>query len=677
LDIFQRLGGLENGEPDDRFVDFSLNYFGVRKHGVQGNMVYLLVNKDADWIRNCGQKGLHRDGKRLTYDGKELVCAIRSYWQSELLSVGIKVLESLEALHKLTLKRSAYHQSTSLLLIFDVSKFLINCPCLNLNFPNRKTLQNFLSLSTTYFDLVFPLDWRKSVFSDLISLRETDLSVNLLDEILLLIVDVKGDLSYLAIGRVMMIYVGKVKHVALYEHLSNGLQWNPAWKSFATKFRDGGFIDVHVVPALQNALEDTFRANWRCARYISPHCFVHLLDCVLFMASLSSRTFFTTRSSFVGWLKHLQSTTTLNASRPIFSQQFVSFMVGIIQQILYNKPDTLSWIERSGINYSYYHPLMALKLVMIVSLICLQVSDCFPVLLDLLSGRSNIAYLLPKKFVSILLRRRKGRYLNLALDLVAEAFISIEDPLLIVSSENASLRIHAPCAIFVDRTKSKEEMMSLLFPSKITRSVDMIPEVLLSNKSSDAPNVNAIESQINWKVLEETSEALNGEKGVALNRISIATRAKNELDDNIRILSAALADGNFCAGKKATVVCEVNSACDDLKLVSSVFDPSRHGVKNERTNVQVVFERLQRNRSLIDNFLNQFCSESKVMRNMMSEGSKTSDALKKEHNVDETGDDHINADKSPVEVVTQDAKSNKGMGSGKRKKAKKNKGRKK
>ncbi|GJW23276.1 calcium/proton exchanger [Tanacetum coccineum] len=40
----------------------------------------------------------------------------------------------------------------------------------------------------------------------------------------------------------------------------------------------------------------------------------------------------------------------------------------------------------------------------------------------------------------------------------------------------ASLRIHDPCAIFVDRTKSKEEMMSLLFPSKITRSVDMIPE---------------------------------------------------------------------------------------------------------------------------------------------------------------------------------------------------------
>nr|GEZ75622.1 UvrD-like helicase, ATP-binding domain, P-loop containing nucleoside triphosphate hydrolase [Tanacetum cinerariifolium] len=160
---------------------------------------------------------------------------------------------------------------------------------------------------------------------------------------------------------------------------------------------------------------------------------------------------------------------------------------------------------------------------------------------------------------------------------------------------------------------------------------------------------NAIESQINWKLLEETSEALNGEKGVLLNGISIATRAK------------------------ATVVREVNSACDDLKLLSSVFDPSRLGVKNERTNVPVFLERLQRNRSLIDNFLNQFISESKIMRNMMSEGSKTSDALQKEHNVDETGDDHINADKSPVEVVTQDAKNNKGMGSGKRKKAKKNK----
>ncbi|GJW23277.1 UvrD-like helicase, ATP-binding domain, P-loop containing nucleoside triphosphate hydrolase [Tanacetum coccineum] len=99
VDIFRAVN-----EPDER---------ERRKHGVQGNMVYLLVNKDADWIRNCGQKGLHRDGKRLTYDGKELVCAIRSYWQSELLSVGIKVLESLEALHKLNFKRSPYHPSTS------------------------------------------------------------------------------------------------------------------------------------------------------------------------------------------------------------------------------------------------------------------------------------------------------------------------------------------------------------------------------------------------------------------------------------------------------------------------------------------------------------------------------------------------------------------------------------
>nr|GFA97014.1 UvrD-like helicase, ATP-binding domain, P-loop containing nucleoside triphosphate hydrolase [Tanacetum cinerariifolium] len=53
-----------------------LIYFGVRKHHVNGNVVYLLVKKDADWVRKWGQKGLHVDGNRLIIDDRELVFAM-------------------------------------------------------------------------------------------------------------------------------------------------------------------------------------------------------------------------------------------------------------------------------------------------------------------------------------------------------------------------------------------------------------------------------------------------------------------------------------------------------------------------------------------------------------------------------------------------------------------------
>ncbi|PWA46185.1 uvrD-like Helicase, ATP-binding domain, P-loop containing nucleoside triphosphate hydrolase [Artemisia annua] len=194
LDILRSIESLENEEPfkSSGHADFCLYYFGVRKQFPKGNTLYLSLNKDADWIRNTCNKGLQRDEKRIHFDGREMVSAIRSYWQSELLSVGIKVLETLDVLRRSKSNGSAFHQSTSLLHIFEVSKFLLDFQCHNLTNPYKKRLQYFLGISLSYLDIVFPLDWRKSVDEDLVSLKETDLSVNLLKEIILQTVDIKA-----------------------------------------------------------------------------------------------------------------------------------------------------------------------------------------------------------------------------------------------------------------------------------------------------------------------------------------------------------------------------------------------------------------------------------------------------------------------------------------------------
>ncbi|GKD85909.1 UvrD-like helicase, ATP-binding domain, P-loop containing nucleoside triphosphate hydrolase [Tanacetum coccineum] len=249
---------------------------------------FLKIHTDAGWIKNYGQKGLHKDGKRVTIDEKELVYAIKSYWQSELLSVGEKVLNTLEVLHKTKSKGSAFHQSTTLLHIFEVSKFLLDCEYHVLTLPYKKNLQRFLDISLSYFDIVFPLDWRNATSQDLISLRKTDLSVSLIHEI--------------------------INQINCY--IKDGSRFLK---------KDFGIVVLQrllcLPQTLHNALEDT----------------------------------------------------------------------------------------------------------------CLQV-NCSQYLLELLMGRNKILYLLPQKFVSNLLRRRNSGGLNLNFEVVAEAFASVEDPLLIVGS---------------------------------------------------------------------------------------------------------------------------------------------------------------------------------------------------------------------------------------------------
>ncbi|GJR10991.1 UvrD-like helicase, ATP-binding domain, P-loop containing nucleoside triphosphate hydrolase [Tanacetum coccineum] len=398
------------------------------------------------------------------------------YLGSELVSVGIKVLKTLARLyHKLDSDESAFHRSTSLLHIFEVTKSLLDCQHLNLTSHSKKKLQSFLEISRNYFNLVFPLDWRDSVSEDLISLRETDLSVNLLNERILEYGDIKGRPSYWAIGKAMMICFSCRQPLVLFEIVMRVLQEEPLWKTCFEKYWNNGKKGTFVVRELQQALDDTFTPKCKCPGHIAPHSFMYLLDHLLFFASLSSDIIFTSKSSLVGWLTSFDSAGTLNTSLPVSKQTIsddtVRFIVKIAKEIFYNKDKTAAWIKKSKVCRTHYPPILALKLMMILSLVCLQICDCSKVLLDLLLDGDNVAKLLPNKFVSDLIRRRDGDCLNLNPEVVSEAFLSVEDPLLIVSSRDVSPLINAPCAIFVDLMKSKEEIMSELFPPKNVPSV--------------------------------------------------------------------------------------------------------------------------------------------------------------------------------------------------------------
>nr|GEY27979.1 UvrD-like helicase, ATP-binding domain, P-loop containing nucleoside triphosphate hydrolase [Tanacetum cinerariifolium] len=241
-----------------------------------------------------------------------------------------------------------------------------------------------------------------------------------------------------------------------------GLHWKHKWKSVV---RNLGYTDSVAVP-LKDGLHHTFFADWECIGYISPHGYVHLLDRLLFMSSTSSGILFTTKASFVEWFTYLPFTdTTFLALQQIYTKpkEELLHFVDKIEDMLYNLGKVEPWIRKSAINVSYYLPLLALRLG----------ND---VIFDLSASH----------------------YLNLNPELVAEAFLSIEDPLLIVYSGDVSPNIHAPSAIFVDFKKPKQEIMSALLPRKYTHSgqtssnsldAGATPEVSTSNTLLDA-NMN-------------------------------------------------------------------------------------------------------------------------------------------------------------------------------------------
>ncbi|PWA86118.1 uvrD-like Helicase, ATP-binding domain, P-loop containing nucleoside triphosphate hydrolase [Artemisia annua] len=648
VDIEKSIESLENEEPfkASGHADFCLYYFGVRKQFPKGN-TYLSLNKDADWIRNTCNKGLQREEKRIHFDGREMVSAIRSYWQSELLSVGIKVLETLEALHKSKSKGSAFHQSTSLLHIFEVSKCLLDFQCHNLTNPYKKRLQYFLGISLSYIDIVIPLDWRKSVDEELVSLRETDLSVNLLEEIILRTVDIK------ALERLIIICLCSRVSVAVYKNLSNKLKDKDRWRSFVEKFRDRGLKDVSVARALQLALDNSFRAT---SSFLSLPSFGYLLDRLLLMQYFSSRKSYTTRSCFVGSFTHIQSASTLSVRQTSLD---LSVMIERIEDILSCSEFGIGMIQRSKIDASYY-PLLVLKMVMILSLICLKLPEHSRMLLQCLSGYGNYAYFLPKKFVSCLLRKSKNEELNLDPEVVAEAFSSIDDPLLIISSEDGSPKINAPCAIFVDLRKSKEEIMSVLFPRKNTHNASTssstvnagaIPEGSSSETLPDTiMDINHVELQMNWKVIEEISEAINEKKGVAPNKLPAATSVSEPF------YSHAL-----------------NSTVKDLRIVENniaIFIKNAQVVADNHSKtwktLRMTVDSLQSIRHYIDPFLrniDEFLNKRKKINK--SKGKK----------VEETGDEASVVLENQSECEnSQDGNNEKRKGNNKGKKSNKSKG---
>ncbi|XP_022775868.1 uncharacterized protein LOC111317711 [Durio zibethinus] len=672
--IFEYLdhAGIKDNSDHRKYGEFCLNYFGVWRQFKNQSTVYLLPNSDAEWVRKLENKHVCSNQKQVSISLGQFVSAAMSYWCSELLSVGQKVLTKLEVFYKSSCRNSfsAFCRSRSLTLIYEVASFLLNSNFLK-NQRVDKDLMKFVRLSTEhFFEYIFPLDWRESLRENMISLRGNEISRNLLEEVMFEKIrsNNSGLLSYGETGKVALIILGSGQlNIELYGKILDALEWNVAWKDFIGSLKEdrvspqvfsighinegngssesragsaAGYMEEignePIILKFLEALQDTYNANWRkISDYMSPVCFLYLVERYLLLLSFFKGNFFTTKTTFVEWLIYQDgvpsSISSFMADKQQFLEDILKFVIDMVQQILYFKEETIDWIKKSRINVREYHSLMVLRLVIILCLLHLNFGKCIDLLFDLLD-RKHITDLLPKDFYDALWRRRRYNCLDVVL---AHAFKIIGNPLIIVSMGVNGPKFGCQDAIFVDMKVNpcKEEILRILFPrtgSSEYRTDDFCGEVLppasydegkslkivptsssgsLSDQHLNAQNQDDGDILINNVHFWEIVEALKAVSGIKdqLTIRSYASKMRVYLDKCVSLLNAAT---KGCLEKKSrgsedNFSREVINMLEEMEQLQTQLEPNELKLESSIPIIGALCEELHLRRSRIEPFLRQ------------------------------------------------------------------------
>ncbi|XVE85517.1 hypothetical protein DITRI_Ditri17bG0097000 [Diplodiscus trichospermus] len=481
-----------------------------------------------------------------------------------------------------------------------------------------------VQLPTEHFlGYIFPLDWRESLRENMVYLRGTELSRNLLEEVILKKTSSKKkSSSYGEIGKLILIILGSGKlNTELYGKILEGLEWNEAWKNFIASLKDDrgsatGSSFEPIVLKFHEALRDTYHANWRrIPDYISPVCFLYLIERYLFLLSYFKGYFFTTKSTFVEW--HIyqdgisSSTFYFMGVKQQSMEEILKFVIEMVQQFLDFKGDTIDWIKKSQINVMEFHSLMVLRLVVIVYLIHLNFGWGRDFLFNLL-GQKHIKELLPWEFYDALRRRLR----NIDINLLAQAFLKIRNPLLIVSMAGNCPKFQCPDAIFVDMKVNpcKEEIMRVLFPKTGTsqcHTADFCSEELpqASYDEGKSSNLNTQNDMVIdhvqfWEIVKAFKELGDiKDRGTFM---SHASKMREDLGKYVFLLNAAT-EGCLQkehAGDKDNFSREAISLLEEMKHLRNQLEPSELKLENSISIIGALCEELH-SRSTVEPFLQQ------------------------------------------------------------------------
>ncbi|KAL3635036.1 hypothetical protein CASFOL_022090 [Castilleja foliolosa] len=675
LEILDCLDSLENGS--EGIIRFCLAYFGVRMTN-NPSATYILLKPDAAWI-GIYKKFIVQNRKVATLDAHHFASSAQKYMRQELVSTGFRVLEALQALHRFSVTKplSKYCESLCLICLYDVTRFFIESDSLDMKKSDDRKLQNFLNLSMIkYLELVFPLDPRQCLSENLIRLRETELSKNLLDEIISSnICGAQSELTYGQIGRVLMIMLGSGKPKNdLYTRFVERLCVNSAWKPLVVILFP---VTVDLSFELYQALEETYNADWMGKiDYISPNCFFYLVERLLILVPHPQGFFFTTKSSFVEHLMCLQSDADLSSAfvedDQFYPRKLVDFIFGVVHQCLYDNLGTLAWIKNSCIDVMYYLPVLMLRLIVILCSLCLNRYISFNVLFQTLDT-PQIRTQLPRGFCEALSRRNKNKNVSNAA-IIAAAFKAIGDPLLIVSLTGAYPKPVSPDAICVNLRlfSCTKEILNVLFPSVVSNvpvtesSSTVVPIVRNQSATTDlSSEYGKGNVQMKWVLIREVLEALESyKKKNNENLKGLFLKKKVEVENHVIIMISQLCervrsysgeeDKNELFEATGCLIEELNHICSLL----AVRDVNFKGLSK----IGELLSGLEAKRSQLDALLSQLTAQPEPnVESVASEETdenKISENAQTEPNVENVAAEGMDDDKTSDGVpLAEDKKS--------------------
>ncbi|XP_038876924.1 uncharacterized protein LOC120069278 [Benincasa hispida] len=607
--------GTKNVDNFILYEGFCLKYLGVRKQLNHQN-TYQLLFTDADWIMHINLQSVETNGELMSIDVQQFALAARSYWSTELLSVGMKVLALLSSIHRFSVMHSfsKFRQSSAAIGIVEIANFLLSSNLAKLP-DDDKQLQDYLeSYADHFFDNVFGACWTDPMTENMITLRESGLSRSVTEAFILKTIDSKGQLSYEKIGKVVMALLGSGKLTSgLYDKIAGRCNVKLHWKAVIDAFKrnviasqtsensvSGKVVEASgggdLINQLHEALMLTF-VNWKKEfDYMSPNCFLYIVERQFVLVSMSQGCFYTTRSSFIEWLiweewSARQGQSIMNTK--ISSEHLFDSIAKMVRELLFNNCGAREWIKRSNINSKEYYPIFLLRLVIIMCLLSANLEKYHNMLYDFIH-KPDMHSQLPEAFSSLFRQRRKQnrRFLNY----MAEAVWKIRNPLVKVCFKGVCKKPVAPAAISIRMTKigKKDDIWKLLFaknimydhncgsfsPSGSKKSESMNGSTLLNSKTSqvlhgadedDDIDAVAITIKQNSNLM---SDSMNSEKHTrTVNPKSSKSTAlkKIKLKKKVHCINASVPKAKQTSSfNREAELFRVKSILDELKMSPAV-----------------------------------------------------------------------------------------------------------
>ncbi|KAH7516697.1 hypothetical protein FEM48_Zijuj10G0162600 [Ziziphus jujuba var. spinosa] len=475
VEIFVYLSCLENQSV---WGELCLNYLGVKKQFSKEKITYLVLSSYAYWVRKSDYPNLHQKEKSIIFNANQFANAARNYWSSEMTNVGIEVLENLRALYEFSTKDSLamHHKSITLIHMFVVANSLNESRFIH----HKDMLKDYLELPRdNLFGTIFPMDWRESSTENMIKLRERGEFKNSVQEIFIRNVSTKSHLSHGEIVNLVMIVMGASRKLSgeLYGQIAERSESHPLWGSCIERLVESElgssssaisidpFEHVVMVQKFHEALKYYYFSDL-ISESVTPGCLMYLVERLLLLVFYYEGFFFSTKSTFLEWLIHQDWNPELSIHGAFdWRSRFVTvldFVAGIVEELLHNEQDATEWIQNCKLSSEVY-PVLVLRLFTALCLLCLNSGKYFDLLFELLENK-EISSKLPQELCRTIQRLKPG-YADENVNVFAEAFQKIGNPLVVVRSGKECLKLECQNAIFVDLNieYGREKLMSIMF----------------------------------------------------------------------------------------------------------------------------------------------------------------------------------------------------------------------